>query len=154
MRIADADETLLPQILKIEHACFSDPWTPPIFRSQLSRLPGRVFLAALEEETVLGYAGLTYVLDEGSVTNVAVAPAWRRRGVADALLGALERRARALELAFLTLEVRAGNESAAALYEKHGFAVVGRRKNYYEKPVEDAVLMTLMLSDASRGTEA
>ena len=146
MRIADADEAMLPQILEIERACFSDPWTPSILQSQISS-PDHIFLAALEEETVVGYAGLTYVLDEGNITNVAVAPEWRRRGIADALLRELERRARAplLKLAFLTLEVRAGNESAIALYEKHGYKPVGRRKNYYEKPVEDALLMTLEL---------
>lgn len=149
MRITDADEAMLPQILEIERACFSDPWTLPILQGQLSPSPGHIFLAALEgEETVTGYAGLTHVLDEGCVTNVAVAPAWRRRGVAGALLDELERRARTLlKLAFLTLEVRFGNVPAIALYEKHGFAVVGRRRNYYEKPVEDAVLMTLMLGN-------
>ena len=144
MKITDADETMLPQISEIERVCFSDPWPLSILRGQLSH----VFIAALEgEKTVVGYAGLTHVLDEGSITNVAVAPEWRRQGVADALLGELERRARAplLKLAFLTLEVRAGNAPAIALYEKRGYKVVGRRKNYYEKPVEDALLMTLML---------
>ena len=141
MKITDANEAMLPQISEIERACFSDPWTLSILRVQLSH----VFIAALEGETVVGYAGLTHVLDEGSVTNVAVAPEWRRRGVADALLLELERRARTLALAFLTLEVRSGNAPAIALYEKHGYKVVGRRKNYYEKPVEDALLMTLIL---------
>ena len=141
MKITDADETMLLRILEIERACFSDPWTLPILQSQLAH----VFIAALEGETVVGYAGLTHVLDEGSVTNVAVAPEWRRQGVADALLLELERRARTLALAFLTLEVRSGNAPAIALYEKHGYKVVGRRKNYYEKPVEDALLMTLEL---------
>ena len=73
-------------------------------------------------------------------------PAYRRRGVADALLSALEQRARALMLSFLTLEVRAHNAPAIALYGKHGYRVAGRRKNYYEKPTEDALLMTLNLS--------
>ena len=141
MKITDANEAMLPQISEIERACFSDPWTLPILQSQLAH----VFIAALEGETVVGYAGLTHVLDEGSITNVAVAPEWRRRGVADALLLDLERRARTLALAFLTLEVRSGNAPAIALYEKHGYKVVGRRKNYYEKPVEDALLMTLEL---------
>ena len=147
MKITDADEAMLPQIAAIERACFSDPWTLSVLQSQLSPSPGHVFLAALEGGTVIGYAGLTHVLDEGSITNVAVAPAWRRQGIADALLGELERRARAplLKLAFLTLEVRAGNAPAIALYKKHGYKAVGRRKNYYEKPVEDALLMTLML---------
>ena len=142
MKITDADETMLPQISEIERVCFSDPWPLSILRGQLSH----VFIAALEgEKTVVGYAGLTHVLDEGSITNVAVAPEWRRRGIADALLRELERRAHALALAFLTLEVRVGNTPAIALYNKHGFKVVGRRKNYYEKPVGDALLMTLEL---------
>ena len=74
--------------------------------------------------------------------NIAVAPEARRRGVADALLSVLTSFGRD-NLAVLMLEVRASNLPAVALYEKHGFAAVGRRKNYYEAPKEDAVLMTL-----------
>ena len=92
-----------------------------------------------------GYAGLMHVLDEGYINNVAVDPALRRRGTADALLDELERRCRALCLSFATLEVRAGNAPAIALYEKHGYRSVGLRRRYYEKPVEDAVIMTLEL---------
>ena len=82
---------------------------------------------------------------EGSLDNIAVAPEHRRRGVAEALLSALEAMGRARALSFITLEVRASNQAAVALYEKHGFARVGRRTNYYEKPREDAILMTLVL---------
>ena len=85
---------------------------------------------------------LSVVLDEGNLDNIAVAPDYRRRGVADALLGAVTGFGRA-HLAALLLEVRASNAPAIALYEKHGFAAVGRRKNYYEAPKEDAILMTL-----------
>ena len=88
---------------------------------------------------------LSSVLDEGSLDNIAVAPDRRRQGIADALLTAVEARARAMELRFITLEVRASNGPAAALYAKHGFVPVGRRTNYYEKPREDAILMTLVL---------
>ena len=97
---------------------------------------------AEEDGAVLGYAVLSAVLDEGNLDNIAVAPEYRRRGVADALLGALTGFGREC-LALLTLEVRASNAPAIALYEKHGFAAVGRRKNYYSAPREDAVLMTL-----------
>jgi ribosomal-protein-alanine N-acetyltransferase len=85
------------------------------------------------------------VLDEGSLDNIAVDPAYRRQGVAQALLEALIAQGQAQRLSFITLEVREHNAPAIGLYEKNGFQVVGRRKNYYEKPREDAILMTLTL---------
>ena len=142
--ISDAREELLPQIQKIEQHSFSMPWTEAMLRMQLAP-DSHVFLTAETEGVVVGYIGLMYVLDEGYVSNVAVHPDWRRRGAADALLTALEARARKLLLSFLTLEVRESNAPAIALYEKHGYRAVGKRKNYYEKPTEDAILMTLKL---------
>ena len=143
--ISEAREELLPQLQQIEQRSFSVPWTEAMLRLQLDP-NSHVFLTA---ETgaglVAGYVGMMYVLDEGYISNVAVAPEYRRQGVADGLLDALEARARALRLSFLTLEVRAGNDPAIALYQKHGFSVVGRRPNYYEKPREDALLMTRVL---------
>ena len=143
--ISDAREDLIPQIQRIEQQSFSVPWTEQMLRVQLSP-DSHVFLTAQTEDGVVGYIGMMYVLDEGYISNVAVHPQYRRRGVADALLAALEERARALRLSFLTLEVRQSNAPAVALYEKHGFRAAGRRKNYYEKPTEDALLMTLTLS--------
>ena len=86
---------------------------------------------------------LSTVLDEGNLDNIAVAPAYRRQGVADALLSVVTGFGRE-HLSRLMLEVRASNAPAIALYEKYGFAAVGRRKNYYDAPREDAVLMTLV----------
>lgn len=143
--ITDASEALLPQIQRIEQQSFSVPWTEQMLRMQLAP-DSHVFLTAQTADGVIGYVGMMYVLDEGYISNIAVRPDYRRRGVADALLNALEQRARALMLSFLTLEVRAHNAPAIALYEKHGYRVAGRRKNYYEKPTEDALLMTLSLS--------
>ena len=141
-RIIDTTETQLGQIENIEQQCFSCPWTMDQLRSQLSD-ERHVFLAAVAENgAVLGYVGMMFVLDEGYISNVAVAPAYRRQGVADALIAALMTGAEELALAFVTLEVRAGNEPAKALYAKHGFVPVGRRKNYYDLPKEDAILMT------------
>ena len=142
--ISDAREELLPQIQTIEQQSFSVPWTETMLRLQLEP-DSHVFLTAEKDGTVVGYVGLIYVLDEGYVSNVAVHPDWRRRGAADALLTALEQRAKMLRLSFLTLEVRESNAPAIALYEKHGYRDVGRRKNYYEKPTEDAIIMTLKL---------
>ena len=95
-----------------------------------------------DDGTVLGYAGLSVVLDEGCIEKVAVKGKYRRMGVADALVDAFVRFGRA-HLAFITLEVRASNDAAIQLYMKHGFEQVGRRKNYYADIHEDAILMTL-----------
>ena len=141
MDIINVTEDMLPQIEALEQVCFSVPWTREQLRSQLGER--QIFLAAVEEEQVAGYVGLMYVLDEGYISNVAVSPDCRRRGIARRLLAELERRCRALELAFMTLEVRASNTPAIALYESRGFRSVGRRKNYYKNPAEDAILMTL-----------
>ncbi len=143
--IADASEALLPQIQRIEQQSFSVPWTEQMLRMQLDP-DSHVFLTAEADGGVVGYIGMMYVLDEGYISNVAVRPDHRRRGIANALLDELERRARALMLSFLTLEVRESNAAAVALYEKRAYRVVGRRKNYYEKPAEDALLMTLTLT--------
>lgn len=149
-RIIDAEERHIDDIEEIERLCFSLPWTKEQLRGQL-RNGQHEFLAAVDkEERPLGYVGMMYVLDEGYISNVAVAGEHRRLGIGDALIETLEERAEALSLAFLTLEVRAGNTAAIRLYEKHGFAQVGRRKNYYELPREDALLMTKFLK---RGTK-
>ena len=143
--ITDASEALLPQIQRIEQQSFSVPWTEQMLRMQLEP-DSHVFLTAKSDDGVVGYVGMMYVLDEGYITNVAVRQDCRRRGIADALLDELECRARTLMLSFLTLEVRESNAPAVSLYEKRAYRVVGRRKHYYEKPTEDALLMTLTLT--------
>ena len=133
----------LPQVAALEKVCFpADAWSEELFQAALEH-PRTVLLAAEgEDSAVLGYAVLSAVLDEGNLDNIAVAPSCRRHGVADALLSTLTDYGRA-RLSVLHLEVRASNLPAVALYEKHGFVPVGRRKNYYESPREDALLMTL-----------
>lgn len=144
--VVDATEAMVPAIAAIEQECFSDPWTQQAIQSQLTG-PNHIFLAAADGETVAGYVGLMYVIDEGYIANVAVTADYRRQHIADLLIAELVRRGQELHLAFLTLEVRASNEPAQALYRKHGFEVVGLRKRYYEKPREDALLMTLYLKE-------
>ena len=139
--IINASEKHVGQLEALEKACFSMPWTMDFLLSQLPD-DRHVFIVAAEGEKVLGYVGMMHVLDEGYISNVAVAPEVRRQGIADALIGELIERCKALELSFVTLEVRAGNAPAISLYEKHGFSPVGRRKNYYDFPKEDAILMT------------
>ena len=101
-----------------------------------------------ETEKVVGYAGIQVVLDEGYITNVAVLPEQRRGHIASMLLKVFFDFSLAHDLSFITLEVRPGNAAAIALYEKFGFVEVGRRKNYYEKPKEDALIMTKYFKEA------
>lgn len=139
--IRDAAAADIDRLEELEKECFSLPWT----REQLiSQLPDdmHVFLIAELGGMAAGYVGMMHVVDEGYISNVAVAPEYRRRGIADALIAALTARCEALSLAFVTLEVRRGNAPAIALYEKHGFVPVGERRDYYELPREDALLMT------------
>lgn len=138
---------LLPQAAALEKVCFSMPWSEELLRRALAD-PHQLWLGAVTGERLLGYAGMQTVLDEGYIDNIAVDPAFRRRGVASALLGRLIEIARGEGLAFLTLEVRKSNLGAIALYERFGFRRVGRRRGYYEKPREDAILMTVTLGGA------
>ncbi len=143
-RIISADKRHLDELEALERVCFSVPWTVGQLTAELPD-EHHVFLIAEQGDRLLGYVGMMHVLDEGYISNVAVAPDFRRQGIASALIRELLDQARVLSLTFVTLEVRASNASAIALYESFGFAPVGRRKNYYDAPREDAILMTLFL---------
>ena len=129
------------QLAGVERECFAHPLEETQIRSLLGD-EKNIFLAAREGGLLTGSVWVQTVLDEGYIGNVAVRPAFRRRGIADALLRALATIGRERGLAFLTLEVRAGNAPAIALYEKNGYVRVGRRPGYYDHPKEDAILMT------------
>lgn len=141
-RIVDAAPSHLDRLEDLERQCFSLPWSR---ETLLGQFPDEhhVFLVAEDAAgNAVGYVGMMTVLDEGYISNVAVDPACRRQGIADALLLELLRRCQERELSFVTLEVREHNEPAIALYRKHGFVPAGLRKNYYDAPKENAVLMT------------
>ena len=143
LRIVPMTTAHLPSLVALEQICFpADPWSESLYRAALDNPAVAILLEEGKDGALLGYAVLSTVLDEGSLDNIAVAPEARRNGIADALLSALTAFGRE-HLTCLMLEVRASNAPAIALYEKHGFAAVGRRKNYYDAPREDAVLMTL-----------
>ncbi len=142
--VVDAEPRHIEKLEAIEHECFSMPWTREQLQGQLPD-ERHVFLVAEADGEAVGYVGMMHILDEGYISNVAVSAAFRRHGVADALIAALLRRAAELELSFITLEAREHNTPAKELYKKHGFVPVGKRKDYYEQPKEDAVLMTKFL---------
>ena len=139
--IVPMDRSHIEQIAALERECFSTPWSEAMLTEVLFDSQASFIVAESEDGGVLGYAGLQVVLDEGYIDNIAVEPNARRHGVADELLDVFCRFGEA-NLAFLTLEVRASNAPAIALYRKHGFEEAGRRENYYTKPAEDAVIMT------------
>ena len=131
----------VPALCALERECFAAPLPEDRLARQVAD-PMRVFLCAKEDGVLLGAADFQFVLDEGYIGNVAVTASARRSGIGRALVEALLREAEARKLAFLTLEVRKSNAPARALYETCGFMTVGERKNYYEKPAENAILMT------------
>lgn len=147
VRIVPMAPEHLDEVASLERVCFSDPWSRNLLSEALKNDLSAYLVALDDAGRVAGYAGLTVVLDEGSIDNIAVRPDCRRRGVAAQLLQVFLDFAQANALAFLTLEVRASNYAAIALYGSRGFRAVGRRKNYYEHPVEDALIMTRTFDD-------
>ncbi len=131
----------IERLAEIETECFSTPWSDESLAAELSN-PLAVFLVALCGGEIAGYVGMTQVIDEGYLANLAVTGRFRRRGVAKALLGELIRLAKEHDLSFITLEVRRSNEVARRLYENFDFDEVGVRPDFYVNPVEDAILMT------------
>lgn len=140
MNILPMTAAHIAPIAALERVCFSDPWPEAAVESELTN-PLSLWLVAVEEGQVAGYVGSQSVLGEADVMNVAVSPEFRRRGVARALLLALERRLAENAVHCLTLEVRASNEPAISLYHSLGYVQVGRRPNYYHKPREDALIL-------------
>lgn len=140
MRIAHMTAEHVSQVAALEKVCFSDPWSEKSVASELEK-PLSCWLVALDGETVAGYVGSQTVLDETDMMNIAVHPDFRRKGVARGLILALIGELKKRGSRCLTLEVRASNDPARALYESLGFAHVGTRRNYYQNPKEDALIL-------------
>lgn len=140
MNIVPMNEHHVPQIALLERECFADPWSQQSIASELHN-PLSLWLVAQEGQTLLGYVGSQTCQDETDMMNIAVSPASRRQGVARALIEALVSALRERGSKQLTLEVRASNGPARQLYESLGFLQVGLRKNYYQNPKEDALIL-------------
>lgn len=130
----------VPQIAELEKVCFSDPWSEKSIISELDN-PLSCWLVAVSGEQVVGYVGSQTVLDGSDMMNIAVSPDFRRKGFAESLIEALISFLRERGSRCLILEVRASNVPAIALYEKLGFLEIGRRRNYYRNPKEDALIL-------------
>ena len=136
----------IPQIARIEQLCFTDPWSEALLESELDAPLARYFIYE-EDGQVLGYIGTRMIFDACEIANVAVDPAHRRKGIALALYRALEEECRLRNIIQLDLEVRESNLGAQEFYRFCGFTNVGKRRNYYESPREDAILMSRLLGN-------
>ena len=140
MTIEKMNDSHVSQVAQLEAICFSDPWSEKSVASELTNKLA-LWLVAVEDDRVAGYIGSQTVLDETDMMNVAVHPDFRRQGVGEALIIQLVEYLKAMGSHCLTLEVRASNAPAIHLYEKLGFYEIGRRKNYYRNPREDALIL-------------
>ena len=154
------------QVAEIEAQCFSMPWSEKGFLDSIAR-EDTIFLVAeldkepetklldisLEEEKqattgdrIAGYIGMYTSFDEGEITNVAVSFECRNQGIGNHLVTAMQTIAKEKNLERIVLEVRSTNEPALSLYKRKGFKELGIRKNFYEKPTEDAIIMSCEIS--------
>lgn len=131
----------LDQVMEIENANFSVPWTAEGFFTYLLRMDA-LFLVAEEAEKIAGYCGVIMAADEGDITNVSVKKELQGQGIGNALVTELIKRTGDMGINTIFLEVRASNQPAIALYEKMGFEHMGVRKGYYSDPTEDAITMS------------
>ena len=138
----------LTQVCRIENETFSEPWSRNGFLSSLSS-GDTLYLVALHDDAVVGYCGLLQSFEEADITNVAVASAYRRQGIARRMLEQLMDMGSIRGIRRFTLEVRAGNTTAIHLYETLGFAAAGIRKRFYSRPEEDALIMWTGMDEVS-----
>lgn len=135
-RLTEAD---LIDAANLERLCFSEPWSENSLRLLLNE--NAVGIAAHCDGRTVAYGGMTWVLDEASVTDIAVHPDFRRRGLGRAITERLLQTARDYGVTRVFLEVRKSNTAAKKLYENAGFIVCGERKNFYSRPTESALQM-------------
>lgn len=130
---------------QLEQKCFAVPWTLQSFKDTFC-YDNYQFLTAWIEKEFVGYMGLIYSMDEADITNVAVFPKMRNQGVGQCLVKESLNKAMEQGIAKVFLEVRESNKNAISLYSKYGFQKVSVRKNYYQKPIENAVIMSVNLT--------
>lgn len=142
-----AEQEDLEKIAAIEQVSFPDPWSVDSLWTFASDETVRTLVTAKEKESgeLVGYYALQYVLDEAEIAIIAVAAKFRRQGVGRELIEEIKKFCINKEIKTLHLEVRSENEAALHLYRAMGFQEVGRRRDYYEKPIDDAILFSLSI---------
>ena len=135
------------QVAEIEKACFFHPWSEASLMEYTDRRDAAFCVCEIEGK-IVGYAGMYYVFPEGDITNVAILEAYRGKGYATAVLEEMFRIAKSDGIKEYTLEVRTSNHTAIGLYEKFGFKGEGVRKNFYDHPKEDALIMWKRTDDS------
>jgi ribosomal-protein-alanine N-acetyltransferase len=141
LSIFPACENDIDNIYSIEKLCFKTPWSRGSFYDEIVRNDKAYYLSAFFDEVQVGYAGVWIILDEAHITNIAVHPDYRRKGIGSALLEGIIDVAKRNFVRGMTLEVRAGNEAAIQIYKQYGFYETGVRKKYYTDNNEDALIM-------------
>lgn len=131
----------IDQVLQVERKCFTAPWSRQAFVTELAQNQFAHYLVAEYQGTVIGYAGVWLIIDEGHITNIAVHPDFRGLKLGETLLRTLANHCAAHGILRMTLEVRVSNTVAQNLYQKVGFVDVGVRKGYYTDNNEDAMIM-------------
>lgn len=131
----------IDEVLAIEEDCFSIPWTRKDFEREINENKLAIYVVALKDKKIAGYAGMWHVVNEGHITNVAVCENFRGQGIGTAIIKKLFEIAQEKEMIGITLEVKISNLTAQKLYTKYGFRPEGIRKKYYEDTGEDAVIM-------------
>jgi ribosomal-protein-alanine N-acetyltransferase len=147
LRIVPLGREHLDQILRIERASFTDPWTRGMFESELDIQARGYARGAMRHSHLVGYLFAVMIPDEAHIGNLAVSPEERRHGVAQELLDQLVQDAVEAGVKRVTLEVRASNHTARNFYYKNHFIDIAMRKNYYRSPVEDAIVMFRVLPE-------
>ena len=135
MRSEDVDT-----VTNLEESCFSMPWKRADFEDILTR-SDRIYLVAIYEGSLIGGCMMSEIAGEGDISNVAVYEQYRGQRIADALLKAMFTLGLERGILDYTLEVRSQNQPAIRLYERNGFITEGVRKNFYQKPTDDALIM-------------
>lgn len=141
IEISPMTESDLDEVMMIEEVSFLTPWSRSSYLSELQQNNLSLYLVARYNEEVVGYAGIWMILDEGHITNIAVHPNYRNRGIGYRLMREIIKASARFGIRGITLEVRPSNRPAQCLYRKLGFTVHGLRKGYYSDSGEDAIVM-------------
>ena len=139
--ISKMQESDIDELVKIDKICFSSPWSYNSFKAELEN-KNSYFIVCKYNNKAIGYAGLYKILDETYISNIALLPDYRKKGIGRKLLVSLINYAQNNRASFISLEVRKSNYIAINLYKSEGFVLSGLRKNFYSSPKEDGLIMT------------